>query len=144
MAGIKGMKWSKRPTMTADQMDQLRQLISGRKIIKALENSIFGAEEMQPHQVSAALGLLRKVLPDLAATEHTFNANVSILVGLESLESKLFRELTLRATSPQLALVDSGRTSIADSSVGVLGETRSITADGVFERDENLLAGEGR
>ncbi len=47
-----------------------RAKIQTSQIVNRLNALINGEAEMPPHAVSAALGLLRKTLPDLSATEH--------------------------------------------------------------------------
>jgi hypothetical protein len=46
-----------------------RGKIQNSNILKALIEHVEGAREMSSTQVSAALGLLRKVLPDLSSAE---------------------------------------------------------------------------
>lgn len=50
-----------------------RVKIQNSNILNALIEHIEGAREMSPTQVSAGLGLLKKVLPDLAATAEINN-----------------------------------------------------------------------
>jgi hypothetical protein len=50
-----------------------RDKIRGSQLINRLMAFANGEVEMQPHQVTAALGLLRKVLPDLASQELTID-----------------------------------------------------------------------
>jgi hypothetical protein len=64
MAGKPGMH--KRPLSPA-RVEEMRQKIRGTLIIKALENHCLNGNEMSSSQVSAALGLLRKIVPDLGA-----------------------------------------------------------------------------
>jgi hypothetical protein len=64
MAGKPGMH--KRPLSPA-RVEEMRQKIRGTLIIKALENHCINEAEMSSSQVSAALGLLRKIVPDLSA-----------------------------------------------------------------------------
>ena len=49
--------------------DEHRSKIANSQILNALVEHAEGRREMSSTQVSAALGLLRKVMPDLAATE---------------------------------------------------------------------------
>ncbi len=51
--------------------ENTRAKIQVAKIIARLEGLVFGQNDMQPHAVSAALGLLRKVLPDVNSVEIT-------------------------------------------------------------------------
>jgi hypothetical protein len=51
--------------------DETRAKIQAGNIINRLHKLIMGEIDMAPHAVSAALGLLRKKLPDLASVEHS-------------------------------------------------------------------------
>ena len=51
--------------------DEHRVKIQNSNILNALIEHACGDREMSPSQVSAGLGLLRKVLPDLNAVTHT-------------------------------------------------------------------------
>ena len=51
--------------------DETRKRIKVGNIINRLEKLIEGKIEMAPHAVTAALGLLRKALPDLTSVEHS-------------------------------------------------------------------------
>jgi len=46
-----------------------REKIQTTMLINRLENFVKGEIKMEPHQVTAALGLLKKTLPDLASTQ---------------------------------------------------------------------------
>jgi hypothetical protein len=48
--------------------DEHRTKIGNSQILKCLIEHAVGKREMSPSQVTAGLGLLRKVMPDLAAT----------------------------------------------------------------------------
>lgn len=50
---------------------ETRAKIQTSQLINRLTGHVLGKVEMVPSQVSAALGLLRKTLPDLSTTEHT-------------------------------------------------------------------------
>lgn len=51
------------------------ELVRGRirtaMLLNRLTGFVLGRIEMQPHQVTAALGLLKKTVPDLQAIEHS-------------------------------------------------------------------------
>ncbi|MET4529158.1 hypothetical protein [Bradyrhizobium sp. JR18.2] len=49
--------------------DFTRERIKTTQLVNRLENHVFGKIELQPSQVTAALGLLKKSLPDLSAVE---------------------------------------------------------------------------
>jgi len=51
--------------------DEHRVKIQNSNILNALIEHATGARDMSATQVSAGLGLLRKVLPDLTAVEHS-------------------------------------------------------------------------
>lgn len=51
--------------------DEHRVKIRNSNILNALIEHVEGVREMSPSQVTAGLGLLRKVLPDLASVEHS-------------------------------------------------------------------------
>lgn len=51
--------------------ENTRMKIKAGNIIDRLEKLIAGKIEMPPHAVTAALGLLRKALPDLTSVEHS-------------------------------------------------------------------------
>ena len=51
--------------------DDTRAKIKAGNIINRLTKLIEGEIEMPPHAVTAALGLLRKALPDLTSVEHS-------------------------------------------------------------------------
>ena len=51
--------------------ENTRARIQTTMIVKRLEKHILGKVEMTSTQVTAAMGLLRKTLPDLSAVEHS-------------------------------------------------------------------------
>ena len=69
MAGVKGMH--KRASTSAAYAEAVRARIRAGGIAKRLEQHILGKVEMSTTQVTAALGLLKKVVPDQQATEIT-------------------------------------------------------------------------
>lgn len=58
--------------------DRTKIRIQTSQIVNRLEDHIFGQIKMEPSAVSAALGLLKKKLPDLAATTHEGNPDKPI------------------------------------------------------------------
>jgi len=64
MAGKPGMH---RKTLHPLRAEELRQKIQAGLILKQLEKHILAGEEMSSTQVTAAIGLLRKCVPDLTA-----------------------------------------------------------------------------
>jgi len=49
----------------------VRDKIRATLLVKALEDHVFGSREMAATQVTAALGLLKKCVPDVARSEVT-------------------------------------------------------------------------
>jgi hypothetical protein len=58
-------------TFSPKHDEQTRLKIKTSQLINRLNALVAGEVEMPPHAVTAALGLLRKVLPDLSAQELT-------------------------------------------------------------------------
>ena len=61
----------KNPHHNPDAIERVRGIIQSRRIVERLTKFIDGEVEMSASQVTASLGLLRKVVPDLASVEHT-------------------------------------------------------------------------
>ena len=51
--------------------DRTKLRIQTTQIVKRLEGHIFGDIKMEPSAVTAALGLLKKKVPDLQSTTHS-------------------------------------------------------------------------
>ncbi len=51
--------------------DMVREKIRGSQLINVLTEHALGEKELAASQVTAGLGLLKKIIPDLKATEHT-------------------------------------------------------------------------
>lgn len=58
-------------TKTKPWPEIVRRRIQAAMLEKALIRHVNGESEMKPSQVTAGLGLLKKVLPDLSTHEHT-------------------------------------------------------------------------
>ena len=69
MAGVKGMH--QRVSTSAAYAEAVRARIRAGGIAKRLESHVLGKVEMTASQVQAALGLLKKVVPDQHHTELT-------------------------------------------------------------------------
>lgn len=69
MAGAKGKSGmrSGKPRLSPKVLEEMRARIDTNNIIKALSSHVEGNKPMESTQVTAALGLLKKTLPDLAA-----------------------------------------------------------------------------
>lgn len=57
--------------LTKRLADQTRDAIKTSMLINRLSDHVDGKVELAPTQVTAALGLLRKTIPDLKSTEHS-------------------------------------------------------------------------
>lgn len=87
MAGIKGMH--ERSSKSPAYAEAVRARIRAGGIMKLLEEHIAGQREMKPSQVTAALGLLKKVVPDLASHEVTGKNGGDLIVRLVSADADL-------------------------------------------------------
>ncbi|WP_029006316.1 hypothetical protein [Azorhizobium doebereinerae] len=56
--------------------DETRSKIQASQLINRLTDHVLGKVDMTSTQVTAALGLLKKALPDLAAVEHSGETTV--------------------------------------------------------------------
>jgi hypothetical protein len=72
MAGKPGMH---KKLLNPAAMQTIREKIQTEKLINSLQNHVYGLEEMRPSQVTAALGLLKKSVPDLSSVEHSGDAD---------------------------------------------------------------------
>lgn len=66
--------------------DKTRQKIQASQLVNRLQDHALGKVEMTPTQVAAADKLLRKVLPDLTATELSGTIGLTHEEALEQLE----------------------------------------------------------
>ena len=71
MAGKAGMH---KKLLNPAAVEVIREKIQAEKLIKTLESHVLEDKEMSASQVSAALGLLKKRVPDLSAVEHKGDA----------------------------------------------------------------------
>ena len=62
--------------------DETRAKIQTSQLVNRLTDHVLGEVELSATQVTAALGLLRKTLPDLAAVEHSGEVDVQNVVLL--------------------------------------------------------------
>ena len=51
--------------------EDVRAKIQTSQLVNRLTDHVFGRVELSASQVTAAMGLIKKVLPDLAAVQHT-------------------------------------------------------------------------
>jgi hypothetical protein len=62
---------------------EARAKIQSSQLVNRLQKHVLGASVLDPSQVSAALGLLRKIIPDLAAIEHSGEVKQTYIVSPE-------------------------------------------------------------
>lgn len=62
--------------------DNTRLKIKAGNIITRLQRLIAGEIDMPPHAVTAALGLLRKAIPDLTSVEHSGEVTKTYVVRM--------------------------------------------------------------
>ena len=60
--------------------DRTRAKIQTTQVVHRLEDFVMGNAEMSPAQVTAALGLLRKTLPDISAMEQKIEGTVATIL----------------------------------------------------------------
>lgn len=56
---------------SAPYLQKIRERIKSTLLVEALTDHVLGDREMKNSQVTAAVALLRKVIPDMAQVEHT-------------------------------------------------------------------------
>jgi hypothetical protein len=69
MAGKKGMRMTRQ--LDPDAAERIRQRVLSSGIANALIAHAKGEKELSNSQVTAGIALLRKVVPDLSAVEHS-------------------------------------------------------------------------
>lgn len=69
---------SRAPKRNAMLIEEAREKIRTTQIVNRLTNHVLGKVDMSSTQVTAALGLLRKAIPDLAAHQHSGEVNHNI------------------------------------------------------------------
>jgi hypothetical protein len=62
--------------------DEVREKIQTSQLVNRLNSFVNGEIELSPHQVTAALGLIRKTMPDLASTEHSGEVSVPFVMAI--------------------------------------------------------------
>jgi hypothetical protein len=66
-----GMPGKPGPKPGSMHSEVVRDRIRTAMLLNRLTGFVLGRIDMQPHQVTAALGLLKKTVPDLQAIEHS-------------------------------------------------------------------------
>ena len=79
--------------------DETRAKIQSSQLINRLTDHVLGASILDPSQVSAALGLLRKTIPDLSASENK-NETIVNYVARAEMPAKTMDEWLTRVGKP--------------------------------------------
>lgn len=67
--------------------DEVREKIQTSQLVNRLTDHVLNGAEMSKTQVSAAVALLKKTLPDLQAVEHSGDAQNPVRVVLDPIEA---------------------------------------------------------
>lgn len=70
-------------------VERIKQSVDARMIVNRLQAHVKGEQEMTATQITAGLGLLKKVLPDLAATDHAVEVTHNYVANLPELKGNL-------------------------------------------------------
>lgn len=84
--------------------EETRLKIQTALILRKLQGHVLDGDRMMPSQVSAALALLRKTLPDLAPIAHEHSQGVTlrtIVTTVERDEPRLVEGITLSLPEPE-------------------------------------------
>lgn len=57
--------------------DEVREKIKTSQIVNRLQQFVKGKISMEPHQVTAALGLIKKTMPDLSSVDSTLRGDAN-------------------------------------------------------------------
>lgn len=66
--------------------DYIREKIQTSQLVNRLQGHAMGKVKMEPTQVAAALGVLKKTLPDLAAIQHSGDASAPFVLTIAAPE----------------------------------------------------------
>jgi hypothetical protein len=80
MAGKLGMH---KKLLNPAAVQVIREKIEAEKLINSLQDHVYNGKEMSSTQVTAALGLLKKRVPDLSSVEHSGDADKPITHDVE-------------------------------------------------------------
>ena len=76
-------------TVTINHQQEVRERIKTSQLINRLQGHVLGEFEMPATAVTAALGLIRKTLPDLTATEHSGEQDLSVSIGWKTISKSI-------------------------------------------------------
>ncbi len=85
--------------LRAKHQDEIREKIRASQLVNRLENHVLGEVEMKPTQVTAALGLLKKCVPDMTENKTDLDVGGNLL----SILSSLGRAGSSKADDPPVA-----------------------------------------
>jgi len=69
--------------------EEVRRKIKTSQLINRLNDFVNGKISMEPHQVTAALGLIKKTLPDLSAVDATHRGDADNPIPLSIVDANL-------------------------------------------------------
>src|SRR5882724_10547741 len=104
MAGKKGMR-AHLVNLGTHSIDKIRSKIKTGVILDRVQKHILGEIEMSPTQMTAAQTLLRKVIPDLSAVEHSGSVDTFTTL-LQSLDTSRAGQNALGSTQKVTKLPD--------------------------------------
>lgn len=82
--------------------DFTREKIQTTQLVNRLTDHVNGKIEMAPSQVTAALGLLRKSLPDLSSVEHGGTVAIASLADILSAARSHQDDLAVEGERPSI------------------------------------------
>lgn len=68
--------------------DKTREKIQASQLVNRLQDHVFGKVDMKPTQVNAALGLLKKSIPDLSAIEAKHDVSDTLADLLKAVDGR--------------------------------------------------------
>jgi hypothetical protein len=104
MAGKKGMR-AHLVNLGTHSIDKIRSKIKTGVILDRVQKHILGEIEMSPTQMTAAQTLLRKVIPDLSAVEHSGSVD-TFTTFLQSLPAQQPTQISPGSTQEVTKLPD--------------------------------------
>ena len=69
--------------------DEVRRKIKTSQLVNRLNSFVQGKIHMEPHQVTAALGLIKKTMPDLSAVDATHHGDRANPIVISSIDGTL-------------------------------------------------------
>lgn len=69
--------------------EMVREKIRATQLVNRLEDHVFGEAELSATQVTAALGLLRKCVPDLSAQNIDADINAGVVIQVQGADAQL-------------------------------------------------------